>query len=302
MESKSELKLCLVDMNNGLPNQAIRCFKRIIAAFTENVARVNPRLTVSLAHVQLRNLCELPPADSDLVLSSGGPGSPFDGYEDPWCKGYRSFVDSVIDRNMAEDGRGPSMLAICHSFEIVAHHLKVAQVQPRASRKFGVMPVYMTEAGQRSPLLKEFGDRLFAFEHRNFEVVDLDEKRLAELQGELLARESRDGLSKGKGLVAFKMGPGVEGTQFHPEADRTGVVTWIKKPEMAEAFKDAYGEETYEQMMDTVDDPSRLARTFALIVPGWLHRRFDLLAARRGWVALGPPAQDLGEFQREPAA
>jgi GMP synthase-like glutamine amidotransferase len=302
MESKSELKLCLVDMNNGLPNQAIRCFKRIIAAFTANVTRVNPGVAVTLAHVQIRNLGELPPPDSDLVLSSGGPGSPFDGYEDPWCAGYRAFVDRLVDRNMAQEGQGPAMLAICHSYEILAHHLKLGTVQPRASRKFGVMPVYMTEEGKRSPTLGEFGERLFAFEHRNFEVVELDEKRLKELKGELWARESRDGVSKGRGLLAFKMAPGLDGMQFHPEADRTGVVTWIRKPEMAEAFKDAYGEETYEQMMDTVDDPSRLARTFALVVPGWLHRRFDVMAARRGWTPVGPPSQDLEEFKREPAA
>ncbi|MEW5855646.1 MAG: hypothetical protein AB2A00_43125 [Myxococcota bacterium] len=297
------LKLCLVDMNNGVANEATRCFRRISDAFQARVRAANPRLETSLKHVQPRNLGELPGEDMDLVLSSGGPGSPYDGYEDPWCTGYRKFVDSVIERSLQRAATAPGLLVVCHSFEIVVSHLQVAKLQPRDKRKFGVMPAYMTPEGMRSPLLSPFGDRLFAFEHRNWEAVDLDEKRLRELGGQLLARESRDGVSKGRGLMAFKFAPGVEGTQFHPEADRAGVVAWINKPDMAAAFKDAYGDYTYEQMIDTLADPTRLARTFALLIPGWLTREFNRLAAARGWQPLGPPVQDMTEFQKEfPAA
>ena len=74
-------------MNNGVPNQATRCFKTIVEAFREYVKAVNPNVNVELAHVQPRNLGELPKNDVDLILSSGGPGSPFDGYDDAWCSG-----------------------------------------------------------------------------------------------------------------------------------------------------------------------------------------------------------------------
>ena len=68
---------------------------------------------------------------------------------------------------------------------------------PRAERKFGVMPIYTTAEGQHHPLLSAFHDRLFAFEHRNWEAIDLDEAKLRGLGGKVLARESRDGVSKG---------------------------------------------------------------------------------------------------------
>jgi GMP synthase-like glutamine amidotransferase len=279
-------------MNNGHPNQAIRCFKRLLTAFTARAVEANPGLQVSLAHVQPRNLDELPPKDSDITLSSGGPGSPYEGYEDPWCVGWRNFIDHVLNQNLKQPVGGPAMLNVCHSFEIASHHLGVATLQPRDKRKFGIMPVYPTEHGQVSDLFQGFGDRLFAFEHRSWEVVDLNEKRVAQLGGALLARESRDGQSKGRGLVAFRFGPGVEGTIFHPEADREGVMAWIDKPEMAAAFKDAYGDETYEQMMDTLNDPSRVARTFKLFIPTFLTQRFNALAASRGWRTLPPPSED----------
>ena len=90
------VRVCLVDMNNGVANQATRCFRRIVDAFGKRVRETNPTLELVFKHVQPRNLGELPSHDDDLVLSSGGPGSPFDGYDDPWCTGYRAFLDWVV--------------------------------------------------------------------------------------------------------------------------------------------------------------------------------------------------------------
>src|SRR5271169_3384980 len=101
---------------------------------------------------------------------------------------------------------------------MVVRHFKLARIGPRADRKFGVMPIYMTPEGQEHPLLQAFGDRLFAFEHRNWEAVELDTSRLRTLRGELLALESRDGASKGRAILGLDVAPGIEAVQFHPEA------------------------------------------------------------------------------------
>lgn len=290
------LRLCLVDMNNGVPNQAIRCFHVLVERFFGLVRRHNPDLCASVAHVQPRNLGEVPPADCDLYLCTGGPGSPFDGYDQPWCTGFRRLLDGLVEedlhRDCAGDAMGRGALLLCHSFELAVLHFGVAQMVPRPTRKFGVMPVYPTEEGQRSPLLARFGDRLFVWEHRNWQAVALDEPRLHALGGELWARESRDGRSKGEGLMAFRFAPLIEGVQFHPEADRHGALSWLLRPEQAAAAHAAYGEEMYRRMLRTLDDPERLARTFALLIPGWLVRRFNALAPARGWRPLPPPVYD----------
>src|SRR5262249_42181217 len=145
--------------------------------------------------------------------------------------------------------------------------------------------------GQHPPLLAPFGDRLFAFEHRNWEAIDLDESRLKSLGGKLVARESRDGVSKGRAILGLDVAPGVEAVQFHPEADRPGVLNWVARPDQAAAFKATYGEITYRAMLRTLDDPRRLARTYALLIPGWMVRRFNLLAPLRGSVPLPPPQE-----------
>ena len=292
------LRLSLVDMNNGVPNEAVRCFRRLFAGFTARVRAANPRLVVTLEHVQPRNLGQLPSPEADLVLSSGGPGSPHDGWDEPWCTGYRTFLDGVMDRAARRPDDRPAAFLVCHSYEIAVQHFRFAAMTQRPNLKFAIFPAYLTAEGQQTPFLGPFGDRLFVWEHRCWQAVELDHRRMAAQGGALLATESRPGQTdKGEGLLGFRFGPGLEGTQFHPEADRPGVLAWIERPEHAEALKDAYGNSLYDRMMKTLADPGRLARTYALLIPGWLTEQFNRLARARGLRPLGPPVQDMGEFE-----
>jgi homoserine O-succinyltransferase/O-acetyltransferase len=213
----------------------------------------------------------------------------------PWAADYGRFCDGIIEETAQGDADPRALFAICYSFEMVVRHFKLAHIGPRGERKFGVMPVYTTAEGQRHPLLSAFGDRLFAFEHRNWEVIDLDEVRLRTMGGELLARESRDGVSKGRAVMALDVAPGIEAVQFHPEADRPGVLNWVSRPEQAAAFKATYGEVTYQAMLRTLDDPRRLARTYALVIPGWMTRRFNMLAPHRNYCELPPPSENVSQ-------
>ena len=43
-------------------------------------------------------------------------------------------------------------------------------------------------------------------------------------------------------------------------------------------------------------NPERLAKTFALVIPGWLTYRFNELAPSRDWKPLTPPSQAMTEF------
>jgi GMP synthase-like glutamine amidotransferase len=266
-----------------------------VSNFFDHVHRHNPELACEKVEVSPRDTGHIVPRDCDLYVSSGGPGSPFDGDGQPWSDDYGQFCDQVAE-SAARGGAGQQgLFAICYSFEMVIRHFQLAHIGPRAERKFGVMPIYMTPEGSRHPLLAAFGDRLFAFEHRNWEAIDVDEAKLRALGGSVLARESRDGVSKGRAILALDAAPGIETVQFHPEADRPGVMNWVARPEQAAAFKATYGEVTYQAMLRTLDDPRRLARTFALVIPGWLVRRFNLLAASRGYAPLSPPSEDVSQ-------
>jgi hypothetical protein len=285
------LRIGLIDMNNGVANQAVRSFRSIIAAFGERVRARNPGLTVTTSHVQPRNLGEAPPADCDLYLSTGGPDAPVDGFKEHWATGIRKFLDRILDGQLQHGSSAPASFSVCYSFELAVMHFGLAEMIPR-ERKFGIMPVYPTEEGLAHPMFAPFGDRLFVWEHRSWQAVGLDEKRLHALGGKLLARESRDGHSKGQGLMAFQFARGIEGTIFHPEADRPGVLNWLERPEQAKAVIETYGELIYKRMTKTIDDPSRLARTYALLLPGWLARSFNAMAQEHDWAPVEMPTYD----------
>jgi len=298
------LRVCIVDMNNAHVNQAMRCLRGLVGGFFQRVADENPSLRCDLVEVSPRDTNNPVPRDCDLYLSSGGPGSPFDGDGQPWVEDFSRFCDGVVDSATRGEDR-QALFAICYSFEMVVRHFGLAKIAARHERKFGVMPVYTTPAGQEHPLLAPFGDRLFAFEHRNWEAVDLDEARLRGLGGNLLARESRDGFSKGRAILGLDVAPNLEAVQFHPEADRPGVMNWVARPDQAAAFRAQYGEFTYQAMLRTLDDPRRLARTFALVIPGWMARKFNELAPHRGYAELTPPSEtalyEASPFEASPA-
>jgi GMP synthase-like glutamine amidotransferase len=300
---KRRLRIALIDMNNGVENQAMRCLRSIATRFHEHTKASNPQLEMEIVHVSPRDKGEAPPDDCHLYLSSGGPGSPYDGDGQQWTTDYYRFLDNIVDENIAKGEAARGLFGVCYSYEMIVRHFKLATMAPRATRKFGVMPVYMTNKGRAHPLLQPFGDRLFAFEHRNWEAIDLDETQLAKLGGKVLALESREGQSdKGRAILGFDAAPGVETVQFHPEADRPGVVAWVSRPDQAAAFREAYGDETYERMLKTLDDPNRLARTFAILIPGWMVRKFNAQAPSMGWNPVGAPEVDANAFGTDVSA
>ncbi|HLT32006.1 MAG TPA: hypothetical protein VK013_18345 [Myxococcaceae bacterium] len=291
------LNVCLVDMNNGVANQATRCFRRLVDAFSNRVREANPGLRVNYTHVEPRNRGTLPEGNVDLVLSSGGPGAPTDGIEQPWGVGYRRFLDGVVEANLRHAASAPQVFLVCHSFQIAMNHFRLATVEARGALKFGVFPSYTTREGEDSPLFEPFGDRLFTWEYRAFHAVGLDTARLAALGGRLLARESRPGRTdKGEALTALEFAPGIIGTQFHPEADRPGISRWVDDPSHADELREHYGEALYERMVTTIQDPERLGKTFSLVIPGWLARRFNRWAAHRDLKPIALPVEDLTAF------
>jgi hypothetical protein len=70
------------------------------------------------------------------------------------------------------------------------------------------------------------------------------------------------------------------------------VLNWLERPEQAKAVIETYGELIYKRMTKTIDDPTRLARTYALLLPGWLARSFNAMAQERDWAPVEMPTYD----------
>ena len=123
-------------------------------------------------------------------------------------------------------------------------------------------------------------------------------EKLEALGGEILSTESHRKaiVNRGDAILGMSFAKGIDGVQFHPEADKAGVLAWIENPEHAATVENAYGAQLYEKMVKSLADPNRLARTFALMIPGWFTQRFNEIAKVRGLRPLDMPEQAMQDF------
>ena len=138
--SARPLRICIVDMNNAHVNQAMRCLRGLVSNFVDHVHLQNPDLVCEKVEVSPRDTNDPVPRDCDLYLSTGGPGSPFDGDGSAWSDDYGHFCDHVAESS-ARGGQGrQGLFAICYSFEMVLRHFDLAHIGPRAERTTLPMP------------------------------------------------------------------------------------------------------------------------------------------------------------------
>ncbi|WP_372683091.1 hypothetical protein, partial [Desulfosarcina sp.] len=66
---KNTVKIAVIDLNNGVPNQSLRCLRDLLKQTDENRSEVS----VSFDFFDTRHGDELPDINHDIFISSGGP-------------------------------------------------------------------------------------------------------------------------------------------------------------------------------------------------------------------------------------
>jgi homoserine O-succinyltransferase/O-acetyltransferase len=273
---KQPLRIAVLDMNNGYKNQGIGCINAILAETRETWSkrREQPLETV-VEHFRVRDFEEVPKHTFDIYISSGGPGSPHDGEGRQWEADYFSLVDDVLDHNLHRE-RKTFFFAICHSLQVLSRHFRFAHVNDAPRPVYGIMPAYPTPNGTDNYLLEDLGERFFAFERRNYQVVEPDESQLAKIGAKITAIESRNGL-RGKAIMMLSIGDEFQATQFHPEADRDAILRNFLDPEKCEDILKLNGEELYNKMLNSLRSEDRVKRTRDVMMPKFLYRAYDHL-------------------------
>ncbi len=266
------LKIAILDMYNDFPNEGMRCIRQLVR---QAQADSPVALTYDVFNVRARQ--ELPGLDYDIYLSSGGPGSPLPS-DEPWEAPYFALIDSLFAWNRTP-ARKKHVFLICHSFQLVSRHLGVGVVSKRKSTSFGIFPIHQTEAGQRDPLLRALAEPFFAVDSRDYQLVQPDAARMAELGVEVLALEKdRAHVPLERALMALRFSPEVAGTQFHPEADGEGMLRHFQTPEKREQIVANHGEAKYHDMLRLLQNPEAIERTESVIIPTFLRRAIAALA------------------------
>jgi GMP synthase-like glutamine amidotransferase len=265
MDNKT-MKVAIIDMNNGVANQGMRGIKEILVKY-----RQEHDVEFSLDVFDLRQKGELPGLEYNIYISTGGPGSPYDGEGEEWENRFFDLLEKLHDYNTNSDLDKKYVFLICHSFQLACRKFNLGNVTNRKSNAFGIFPINLTEAGENEPLLKGLTNPFYSVDSRDWQVIEPDEAAFEAFGAKILALEKeRPNVDLERCIMAIRFSEEIIGTQFHPEADPTGMKMYLLREDKKKVIIDNHGEEKYFDMLDSLDHPERISLTQSVILPNFL--------------------------------
>lgn len=266
--SEKVIKIALLDMYNGEPNQGMRCIIDIIKRFTP---------VVSFEIFDVRRKKELPAIEKfDIYISSGGPGNPLIGDGD-WDLKYYEFLDALNIWNSKND-RKKHVLFICHSFQMACLHFGLATVTKRNDTSFGVMTIHKTKEGTTDPLFDGLADPFYAIDSRDYQVVQPKLSVFAKKGAKILSLEKiRDHVQYERAIMAVRFTDYFVGTQFHPEADPISFVSSLRNKETKDKIRAMKGKRKFRNMLEDLLDDDKIYRTNETLIPNFLRSAINNL-------------------------
>ena len=268
------IKIATIDLYNNERNEGIRCIKEIVSEAQNR----NKDLEISYEVFDTRFKDEIPGIENDIFISSGGPGSPFEGEGTQWEKDYFNLIQKIWDRNQKNQERKKYLFFICHSFQMMGRFFKFGDVNQRHSKSFGVMPFTITKEGKSDNILKGLSNPFYAADIRQFQVINPNEKVIKELGAKILSYEIIDDDDKAQSaLAAVRISDEIVGTQFHPEADPESMLFHFKQDERKKQVVEKYGEERYFEMIEILKKPDTIQKTRETVLPAFLNSAIEEL-------------------------
>jgi len=270
------IKIATIDLYNNERNEGIRCIREIVS---EAQSR-NKELNISYEVFNTRFKDEIPALNNDIFISSGGPGSPFEGEGTKWEKNYFNLIQKIWDHNQNNPERKKYLFFICHSFQMMGRFFKFGRVSKRHSKSFGVMPFTITKEGKSDNILQRLSNPFYAADIRQFQVTEPDNKVFKELGAKILSFEIVDDNEKAQpALAAVRISDEIVGTQFHPEADPKSMLYHFKQDERKKQVVEKYGEERYFGMIEILKQPDTIQKTRETVLPSFLNNAIEELTS-----------------------
>ncbi len=259
----NQIRIAILDMYNGEPNQGMRCIIDIINRFNQ---------IVSFQLFDVRGKCEFPNMEKfDIYISTGGPGNPLEG-DGKWDSKYYAFIDELSHWN-EENKIKKYVLFICHSFQMACNHFGLAQITKRKSTSFGVMSMHKTEEGITDSILEGLQNPFFAIDSRDYQVVQprlsVFKKKGAQILSLEKIRNHRGDYERA--IMAVRFSPYFVGTQFHPEADALSFIANLKDKEKRDKIIAMKGRTKFRNMLEDLIDEDKIFKTNETIIPNFLR-------------------------------
>lgn len=266
------IKIAILDMNAGQPNEGMRCINLLVGQFLDGVG-----IKGSYDIFEVRIKSEIPRMeDYDIFISSGGPGSPLlTGSE--WEKNYFELLDAILSNNLVYPKK-KYLFLICHSFQLACLHWDLAKVMKRKSTSFGIYPMFKTQSGELEPLFKGLDNPFYGVDSRDYQVVGPHEWKLDTLDGKVLCREKeRSHVPLERAVMAIRFSREIFGVQFHPEADSEGMLHYFLREDMRKKVIKLHGQKKYLDMLEHLDDDDKILKTNRIIIPRFLQQATDAM-------------------------
>ncbi len=268
------LKIAILDLYDGHPNQGMRCIQDIIITFSQTH---HTAITYQIFKVRDQN--ELPDTSFDVYISSGGPGSPVDSEGTEWENNFFKLMDDLeaINNDPAASDK-KYVFFICHSFQLMCRKYKLGNVTKRNSTSFGIFPIHKTTEGQFEEIFSGLEDPFYTVDSRDWQVIQPNEENFEAMGAKILAIEKeRPHVDLERCIMSIRFSEYFFGTQFHPEADPIGMKEHLQNEEKKKIVIEAHGEEKYYEMMHFLEHPEKLERTQSQILPAFLHQAINAL-------------------------
>jgi homoserine O-succinyltransferase/O-acetyltransferase len=275
MAEKNKLKVAVLDLYEGHANQGMRCIREILNQFGEF-----HHIDLEYDEFDVRLKKEVPGLDYDLYISSGGPGSPLESEGSEWEARYFTWLRSIeAYNNDMRNSQKKLVFFICHSFQLACRYYGIGEVSKRRSTSFGIFPIHLIEEGRDEIVFEGLNNPFYAVDSRDYQVIHPKHDVLRQMGGTILAIEKeRPHIPLPRAIMAIRFNEYFIGTQFHPEADPTGMKLHLQTEERKKTVIDNYGAEKWQSMIDHLEDPDKILWTYSHVLPNFLNQALGVTA------------------------
>ncbi len=264
---RQPIRIAVLDLYDGVANQGMRGIRETLQRFYKNQA-----IEISWDEFNVRQKNEIPDSSYDIFISSGGPGSPLETKDSNWEAGYFKWLQQIEQWNNEEKNtRKKHVFFICHSFQLACRYFKIGNLCKRKSTAFGIFPVHLLSNGKDEPVFNEMLDPFYAVDSRDYQVIEPDHQQIQSIGASILAIEKeRPQVLLERAVMAIRFNEYMIGTQFHPEADASGMSLYLQTDEKKKTVIENYGLQKWEQMITHLNDPDKISFTYSHILPNFL--------------------------------
>lgn len=260
-----KLRVAILDLYEGEANEGMRGIRQSVFAFMQN-----HQLDFDYDVFDVRLKSQVPDLNYDIYISTGGPGNPLESKDSDWEKLYFELLERIAGHNRDNPDEKKHLLLICHSFQLYCRQYGYGKVSKRKSTSFGVMTVHKTQSGKADPLLKNLDDPFWVVDSRDYQITKPNFKKI-ESSGSLICIEKyRPHVLLERAVMGIRFDDATIGFQFHPEADAEGIRRYLLRDDKKNYVTKRYGKEKYKNMLEHLEDPEKIARTYDTIIPRFL--------------------------------